>query len=62
MMNFANTNQLLQSSVKTVWCSFEIFKNMKINFQNNKNYTYLDELLKTNLNEVYFQRKDMCSF
>ena len=33
MTNFENTNQLLQSSVKTVWCSLEIFKNMKVNLK-----------------------------
>ena len=26
MTNFENTNQLFQSSVKTVWCSSEFFK------------------------------------
>ena len=33
MTNFENTNQLFQSSVKTVWCSSEIFKNMKVNLK-----------------------------
>ena len=33
MTNFENTNQLFQSSVKTVWCSLEIFKNMKVNLE-----------------------------